>query len=101
MNEHHKIMTEHLTKRFVDHRGIRLAPERIAKLPLEHGKGAFDVRPLVVMLQKLISLEHEIVVHLLPQSAAFPGNVAAERNKRCRVNSSNRVGILGAPVSLI
>lgn len=38
MNEHHKVMTEHLAKRFVDHRGIGLAPDLITEFPFEHGE---------------------------------------------------------------
>lgn len=36
-----------LTKHFVDHRRIRLAPHGIPELPLDGAEGRFDVTPLV------------------------------------------------------
>jgi len=40
VDEHDKIVTEHLAKRFVDHRHVGLAAKRIAKLPFHHGERA-------------------------------------------------------------
>jgi hypothetical protein len=47
MNDYDEIMTENLTKCFVDHRNVGLAPQIVAEFPLHHAKGGFDVGPLV------------------------------------------------------
>src|SRR6185437_5485645 len=76
VDEHHEVMTKHLAKRFVDHRNIRLAAERIAKLPLHHAESGLYIRTLMVVLDELIAAEHEVVKHLLP----------------CPTNATSRVG---------
>lgn len=57
MDKNYDVMTEHFTKHFVDHRGIGLAAQRGSELPLHHAKGAFHVRPLGTVGEKLIPLE--------------------------------------------
>ena len=34
VDEHHQIMTEHLAKRFVDHRGVGLTAQRVSEFSL-------------------------------------------------------------------
>jgi hypothetical protein len=103
MDEYHKVMTENFTKRFVDHRGIGLTPERVTKLPLEHGNRTLDIRAFVIVLQKLIALEHKEVIHVFPQNraGAIAGCALFERNEGCAVESSNRINVLCAAVSLV
>src|SRR2546428_13932867 len=72
VNQHHKVVAEHLTQRLVDHRNLSLASQRISKLAFDHAKCGFDVRSLVVMSKELCRLELKVEVHLLPGSAAIP-----------------------------
>jgi hypothetical protein len=51
VNEHHKVMTENLTKRFVDHRNVRLAAKRVSELAFHRAKSAVNVAALVATLQ--------------------------------------------------
>src|SRR2546426_9429199 len=75
-------MTKHLTKSLVDHRSIRPAPQRVAKLAFHHTEGAFDVRPLVIVLKECLALKHEKVKQLLPESAFSSAVIDTERDKR-------------------
>jgi hypothetical protein len=47
MNDYDEIMTENLTKRFVNHRNVRLAPEPVTEFPVHHAERAVDVGRLV------------------------------------------------------
>jgi hypothetical protein len=51
VNEHHKVMTQNLTKRFVDHRDICVAANRVFELAFHHGERGFNVAALVVGLE--------------------------------------------------
>jgi len=82
VNKNDKVMTQHFTKRFVDHRNVGLAAKTVSEFALHHGERGFDVATLVVVLQELRTLELKVVVHLLPRSAAVATMVRSERNKR-------------------
>jgi hypothetical protein len=90
VDEHYKVMTENFTKRFVEQSGIGLAPERVAKLALQfqHAERGFDIGTVVVVLQILFPLEHEVVVHLLEQGRSFAGCVALEGDERSPIAKS-------------
>ena len=49
VDENDKVVTENLTKRFVDHRRLRLASQTVAKFPLHHAERRFDIGALVVV----------------------------------------------------
>jgi hypothetical protein len=51
VNEHHKVMTENLAERFVDHSNVSLAAEAISEFPLHHGERGFNVAALVGICQ--------------------------------------------------
>ena len=72
MNENGKVMTENFAKRFVDHRDVSFAPQAVAELALHHGECGFHIRALVVVLQKLLLPEIEVVIHISPLSPAKP-----------------------------
>jgi hypothetical protein len=55
VNEHHKVMTENLAERFVDHRHIGLAAKAVSELALHHRECGFNVAALVVTLQELLA----------------------------------------------
>lgn len=57
VDENYEVMTQHLTKRFVDHSNVRLGPQAVPKLALHHGERGFDVRPLVVIKAFVYSKE--------------------------------------------
>ena len=67
MNKNHEIMAQNFTKSFINHHDISLAPQTVSEFPLHHAKGGFDVRPLVVMLQKLVAPELKVMEHFGPQ----------------------------------
>jgi len=71
VNERDKVMTENLTKRLVSHRNISLASQAVAKLAFHHAERGFDVRPFVVVLQKLGAPELKVVIHPGPRSPAL------------------------------
>src|SRR5439155_3914964 len=85
VNQHHKIVAEHLAQRLVDHCNVSLTPQRISELAFNHAESGFDVRTLVVMLQELCPLELEIVVHLSP----FPATVASVMRREGNVRRSS------------
>jgi len=101
VNEHDKIMTENLTKRFVDHCGIRLTAKAVAKLALNHAESGFDIRPLVIMLQKLGASELKIVVHLRPCSATLPCVARHKRNERRRSRLSDSVRVVPRSIAFV
>lgn len=72
-------MSDYFTKNFVDLRHIGLAPNRIAKLRLYHRKSAFHIRPLVIVLEKGILVEREVMKHLLEDAADATSGVALEQ----------------------
>src|SRR5438309_7651616 len=74
-------MAQHLTKRFVNHRNIRPAAKRVAKLTFHHAERRFDVAALVIVLQKFLALEHEIVKHLAECATYSASSIASERDK--------------------
>src|ERR1019366_6094635 len=94
-------MAQHLTKRFVDHRGIGLAAQGVAKLPLHHAKCGLDVRALVVVLQELLFAKHEVMEHLLERSASFTRCRPLERDKWGAASLRDHIGVGQATVSLI
>ena len=49
VNQNDQIMTQNLTKSFVNHRNVGLAPQTVPELALHHAERGFDVRPFVVM----------------------------------------------------
>jgi len=87
VNENHNVMTENFTKRLVDHRRIRPAAERVSEFPFDHAKSGLHVGTFVVVRQKRLTLEHEEVKQLLPQTAFAAAVINAERDKR---NASSR-----------
>jgi len=101
MSQDYEIMTEHLTKRFIDHGGIGLAPQRVAELPFHHGKGRFDVGTLVVTLQIFFPPVHEIVEHLLVHRRCLARCVPLESDKGCPVVGCNRGHVRRATISRI
>jgi hypothetical protein len=93
---------QHLAERLIFHGNIRLAADRIAKLGLNHGKGGFDVAPLVVMGRKLVLLEREQVEHLLPNTFVsaktivppIAGRIDLKRDKRRGADCGNGVVVV-------
>jgi len=85
VNQAHQIVTQNLAKRLVKRSSIRLRPQGVSEFPLQHAERGFDVAPLVVMRQKFIPLEHEVMEHLLPKTALLAGgfqvSVTPERDK--------------------
>ena len=71
VNQDNEIVAEYLAQSLVDHRNVRLAAKAIAEFPLHHAKCGFDIRTLVIVLQKVRPPERKVVVHFLPRSAAI------------------------------
>jgi hypothetical protein len=101
MDEHHKIMTENLTERFVHHGNVSLTTQTVTKLPLHHAKGGLDVGPLVVVLQKLGFLELEVMIHTFPISAAAATVLRFEGNKGRGTQIHDGIGVFPRSVSLV
>lgn len=94
-------MAQHLAQRLIDHRNVRLAAQGIPKLPLHHRERRLDIRPLVVVRQKLLAPEHEVVVHVAPHPAALPFVMVCKRNVWCSAQDRDRVHIGAARISLV
>ena len=101
MNEHDKIMTKHLTERFVDHRRVGLTSQTVAELALHHAERGLDITALVVVLNEFVSSKHEVVKHLLPRTAAPASSVRFESDKRSAACFGNGIGALDTHVSLV
>jgi len=94
-------MTENLTKRFVDHRGIALAAKRVSEFSLHHRERRFNVAPLVVMPHEFVPAKLEVVKHLLPSSPAKSLVMIGQRDERNRANGGNRFHVCFAGVSFV
>lgn len=73
-------MAQHLAQRLVNLRRVAFASQVSVKLRLDHVEHGFDIRPLVIGLQKLITLEAIEVIHLLKHSADFASGIRLERD---------------------
>jgi hypothetical protein len=69
LNETADIVTKNFTKGFVSLRDLGLASQAVAKLRLDHTESRFNVAALMVLLEKPLLIETEVVVHLMPESA--------------------------------
>ena len=74
VDEHHKVMTKYLAECLVHHRCIRFGTQRGTELGLKHAKCGLGIRTLVIVVQEASPLEHEVVIHALPQHRAIPGD---------------------------
>src|SRR5438093_4281955 len=102
VDQDHEVMAQHLGQRLVDLGGLALAPERVAKLPLDHAERGLDVRSLVVVGQELVAAVHEIAEHLFPgPEPAAPGGVRLERDERLTADPRDSVGVANAAVRLV
>src|SRR5260370_15986265 len=102
MNEHHEIMTEQFRDNFIDHSNIGLAPQAVAELSLHHRERGLDVRPLVVMLQKLFTLELEVMKRFIPNTTPIVASgVRFESDKRLGSDALNSLKIHAGGISLI
>src|ERR1039458_6104926 len=101
MDEYHKVMTENLAERFVDHRNISLAPQTIAELALHHRKCGLHITPLVVMLQEFAASKLKIVVHLFPRPSTYASVRRTERNERRCSKGRDSIGVGLAGIALV
>jgi hypothetical protein len=73
LNQAADVMTENLTKGFVDLSGRGLTAKRVTELRFDHVEGGFDVAALVVLLHEPTLVELIVVIHLTPEFALlFP-----------------------------
>src|ERR1039457_5607853 len=101
VNEHHKVMTKNFAERFVNHRHVGFAAERISKFPLHHGERGFNVAPLMVVLQELLLAKVEVVVHLRPRSSTKSLVSFLHRDERSSSELGNDFHVVFARVSLV
>ena len=60
-------MAKNLAENLVNLSGRTLGPDRTAKLGLNHREGSLDIRPLVIVGKKRISIEVVEMPHALPE----------------------------------
>src|SRR5258708_953894 len=102
MDENDKVMTEYLTKNFVDHSNIGLAPQAVSELSLHHRERGLDVRPFVVMRQKLLAPIWEVMNHLAPGPAPVMfACVRFKSDERCSSEFRNHVDICSRRIPFI
>ena len=78
-------MGQNLTQSLVDLRCLGFAAQRNSEFRLDHMERRFDVRPLVVRLQELVTTPEKVVVHLpvgSARSTVTVGTVGFERDVR-------------------
>lgn len=68
MNQAADVVAQHFAEHFVIHGRIGLAANVVAELGFYHADRGFNVRPLVVVRHKLVTVVLEEVVHLLPET---------------------------------
>ena len=102
MDKNDKIMTQYLTKNLVDHRHVGLASKTIAEFSLHHRERGFNVRPLVVVLQKLFALELKVMERFVPNAAPIVASgVRLESNERLGSDAFNGLKVRPRGVSPI
>src|SRR5205807_1146028 len=101
VNENDDVMTEHLTKRFVDHRNIRLAPQVVSEFPFNHAESGLRIAALVVVLQKLIPFELEVMKHLFIGSTDSASGRSLQSNERGSASLYNRVDTFNSVIRFI
>ena len=69
LNKDTNVVTDYLTKNFVDLTNRAFAPYGVAELRLYHAEGRLHVRPAMIMAHEHVSTQHEIMVHLRPHRA--------------------------------
>lgn len=94
-------MTENFAERFVDHRNIGLAAQRVSELPLNHAERGFYIGTLVIVGQKFFASELEVVIHPAPRSTAIARRARCERDERHPPGNLDHRSILLAGVCLV
>jgi len=94
-------MAENLRQDFVARRNVRLAPNGIAKLRLNHHHRGLDIASPVIVLQKLFSLELEVMEHLGEHATPFAGGAYVERDKRGGPDLGNRFVVVVPGISFV
>lgn len=100
-NDATDVMTENFAQDFVSHRRVGLAPNVVAEFGLNHHHGRFNVAALVIVREKLLSVEREVMEHLLPRRALamHPCCVGFERDVRSCVQGDDSLKVLRGDVS--
>src|SRR5215510_1148003 len=80
LNQAAEIVSEEFTQDLIDHRRVGLAHNGIPELPLHRTERGFNISALVIMGQKLLTLELEEVEHLLKESIHPASRVRPERH---------------------
>ena len=103
VDHHDDVVTEDLAKSLVHHRRVVFASEGIPELPLDHLEGRLDIRAPMIVGQKFISPQAEVLEHLVPctRNSIFWLAVGLEGDKRGRPGLGNGVDVLTAEVSLV
>src|ERR1051326_4412695 len=60
-------MTKHLTKSFVDLRGLRFTAQAVTELCFDHTEGCLNVAALVIPLKEELAVELVVVIHPSPK----------------------------------
>lgn len=94
-------MTEHLAQRLVNHRHVGLTPKAISKFPFHHTESGLDIATLVVVLQELSALEHEVVVHLAPLSPTVASVMGREGDEGDGSHAGDSFHVLSSRVPLV
>jgi hypothetical protein len=101
VDEYDKVMAENFAERLVDHRNIGLATQAVSELAFHHRKRGFDIGAFVIVREKFRTFELEVMVHLLPCSAAVSAMMGRKRDEWNGSNAGNRIGIAATRISLV
>src|ERR1700722_12344773 len=92
------IVADELGQRLIFHRQFGFRPNAIAKLPLDGREGRLYIRSLMVVFQKLLPVEAEIVERFLEQAADAASRVRLELEECLRLDVLYRLEILFARI---
>src|ERR1700722_14399259 len=92
------IVADELGQRLIFHRQFGFRPNAIAKLPLDGREGRLYIRSLMVVFQKLLTVEAEVMERLLEQAADAASRVRLEREECLRLDVLHRLEILFARI---
>lgn len=101
LNNAADVMAKHFAECFINLCCPTLASKIASKLRFDHAERAFDVRPLVIRSQELITIHAVVVIHLFEHSPACTVSVHLESNKRCAAQLCYSIVIIHAGITFI
>src|SRR5579859_3157214 len=101
LNQAADVVAQELAQDFIFHGGVRLAPNVVPELCLDHAERRFDVAPLVIVLEEFFPMEAVVVEHPVPDAIAVGAAVHLERDVGCRADFLQQSKVFLAEIRLV